>query len=55
MPTAVIWKDKSTIIAPYPLTEEQKAELTQWYMDLIEMMRHEGIMEKAICRLIKTL
>ncbi len=48
-------KIKSTIIAPYPLTEEQKAELTQWYMDLIEMMRHEGIMEKAICRLIKTL
>ena len=37
-----IEKIKSTIIAPYPLTEEQKAELTQWYMDLIEMMRHDG-------------
>ena len=26
-------KIKSTIIAPYPLTEEQKAELTQWQIN----------------------
>ena len=48
-------KIKSTIIAPYPLTEEQKAELTQWYMDLIEMMRHEGIMEKGHLQINKNI
>ena len=50
-----IEKIKSTIIAPYPLTEEQKAELTQWYMDLIEMMRHEGIMEKGHLQINKNI
>ena len=48
-------KIKSTIIASYPLTEEQKAELTQWYMDLIEMMRHEGIMEKGHLQINKNI
>lgn len=48
-------KIKSTIIAPNPLTEEQKAELTQWYMDLIEMMRHEGIMEKGHLQINKNI
>lgn len=49
-----IEKIKTTIIDPYPLTEEQRAELTRWYMDLIEMMRREEVMEKAICRLTGT-
>ena len=42
-----IEKIKITIIDPYPLTEEQRAELTRWYMDLIEMMRREEVMEKG--------
>ena len=28
-------------------TAEQRAELAQWYADLIEMMRSEGVMEKG--------
>ena len=48
-------KIKSTIIAPYPLTEEQKAELTQWYMDLIEMMRHEGLWKKGHLQINKNI
>lgn len=42
-----IEKIKTTIVNPYPLTEEQRAELTRWYMDLIEMMRREEVMEKG--------
>ncbi len=39
---------KSNIIDPYPsLTDEQKRELTQWYEDLINMMRDEGVMQKG--------
>lgn len=40
-------KIKENIIAHYPLTDEQKAELTQWYEDLINMMRQEEVMEKG--------
>ena len=40
-------KIKRNIIDAYPLTEEQKAEMTQWYMDLIEMMDREGVKEKG--------
>lgn len=42
-----IEKIKKNIIDAYPLAEDQRAELTQWYMDLIEMMRREGVMEKG--------
>ena len=38
---------RKNIVDVYPLTEEQKAELTQWYTDLIEMMRREGVTEKG--------
>ena len=38
-------KIKKNIVDSYPLTEEQKVELTQWYIDLIEMMRRENVME----------
>ena len=41
-----IEKIKKNIVEAYPLTEEQKVELTQWYIDLIEMMRRENVMEK---------
>ena len=40
-------KIKKNIVDSYPLTEEQKVELTQWYIDLIEMMRRENVMEKG--------
>ncbi len=40
-------KIRTTIVEAYPLTEEQKAELAQWYADLIEMMRREEVMEKG--------
>ena len=41
-----IEKIKKNIVEAYPLTAEQKVELTQWYIDLIEMMRRENVMEK---------
>lgn len=50
-----IEKIKKNIIDAYPLTEEQKVELTQWYMDLIEMMRREGVMEKGHLQINKNI
>lgn len=38
---------RKNIIDPYPITEEQKKALTQWYQDLIDMMHDEGVMEKG--------
>ena len=38
---------KADIVDPYPVTEEQKAELFQWYKDLANMMHDEGVMEKG--------
>lgn len=38
-------KIQQTIIDPYPITEEQKKALAQWYQDLINMMHDEGVME----------
>lgn len=36
------------IISHYPsLTDEQREELKQWYEDLIEMMRREGVMQQG--------
>ncbi|MGL4518139.1 MAG: DUF4924 family protein [Phocaeicola sp.] len=35
---------KTQVVAPYPLTDEQREELTQWYADLIEMMRREEVL-----------
>ena len=44
------------IIGNYPsLTEEQKAELTQWYEDLIEMMRREEVMQKGHLQINKNI
>ena len=40
-------KIQQTIIDPYPISEEQKKELAQWYQDLINMMHDEGVMEKG--------
>lgn len=38
-------KIREAIIEPYPITQEQKQALAQWYEDLINMMRDEGVME----------
>ncbi|MGL5272222.1 MAG: DUF4924 family protein [Phocaeicola sp.] len=50
-----IEKVKSNVIAPYPLTDEQRAELTQWYTDLIEMMRYEEVLEKGHLQINKNI
>ena len=50
-----IEKIKKNIVEAYPLTEEQKVELTQWYIDLIEMMRRENVMEKGNLQLNKNI
>lgn len=42
-----IEKIKKNIIDAYPMTEEQQRELVEWYEELIEMMRSEGVMEKG--------
>ena len=36
-----------TVIAHYDQPEEVKKEIAQWYEELIEMMRSEGVMEKG--------
>ena len=48
-------KIKQNIVESYPLTEEQKVELTQWYIDLIEMMRRENVMEKGHLQINKNI
>ena len=48
-------KIKKNIVDSYPLTEEQKVELTQWYIDLIEMMRRENVREKGHLQINKNI
>lgn len=36
-------KVSENVVAHYELNEEQRAELLQWYADLIDMMRREGV------------
>lgn len=38
---------KQTLVAPYRLDETQKKELMQWYEELIEMMRLEGVAQEG--------
>lgn len=33
----------ATVVAAYDLPEEQRAELTEWYANLVEMMHLEGV------------
>lgn len=40
-------KIRKIVIDPYPVSDEDKKELTQWYEDLIQMMHDEGVMEKG--------
>ena len=48
-----IEKIKSTVIARYDQPDEVKREITQWYEELIEMMRSEGVVEKGHIQLNK--
>lgn len=40
-------KVKSSLVEPYGLDDAAAGELSQWYENLIEMMRHEGVKEKG--------
>ena len=42
-----------TVIAHFDQSEEVKMEIAQWYEELIEMMRSEGVMEKGHIQLNK--
>ncbi|MCH5247206.1 MAG: DUF4924 family protein [Muribaculaceae bacterium] len=42
-----IEKIKKQVIDPYPISDQQKKEMTEWYESLIEMMRREGVVEKG--------
>ena len=42
-----------TVIVHYDQPEEVKKEIAQWYEELIEMMRSEGVMEKGHIQLNK--
>ena len=47
---------KKCIIEPYPsLSEAQKKELMQWYIDLINMMHDEGVMQKGHLQINKNI
>lgn len=48
-------KIKQNIISAYPLSDEQRTELLQWYADLIEMMRREEVMEKGHLQMNKNI
>ena len=36
-----------TVVAAYDLPEEQRAELTEWYANLVEMMHLEGVEQRG--------
>ena len=46
---------KKDIVDPYPVTDEQKATLFQWYKDLANMMHDEGVMEKGHVQINKNI
>ena len=48
-------KIKTTIVDPYPVSDEQKKALAQWYEDLINMMHDEGVMEKGHVQINKNI
>ena len=50
-----ISKIKQSIIDLYPIDEEQKKELTEWYQNLINMMHDEGVMEKGHIQINKNI
>lgn len=48
-------KIRESIIDPYPITQEQKKALAQWYEDLINMMHDEGVMEEGHLQINKNI
>ena len=46
---------KKDIVDTYPVTDEQKATLFQWYKDLANMMHDEGVMEKGHTQINKNI
>lgn len=48
-------KIKQHVIAAYQVGEEQEKALLQWYSDLIEMMRVEGVMESGHLQINKNI
>lgn len=44
-----------SIIDPYPIGDEQKKELAQWYENLIGMMHDENVMEKGHLQINKNI
>ena len=46
---------KADIVDPYPVTDEQKTTLFQWYKDLANMMHDEGVMEKGHVQINKNI
>lgn len=43
------------IIAPYPVTDEERKGLYEWYESLIEMMRHENVQTEGHLQLNKNI
>ncbi len=46
---------RKMIIDPYPISDEQKSELEQWYSDLIAMMQQENVCEKGHLQINKNI
>lgn len=46
---------RKTIVDLYGLKDEQKNEMLDWYHNLIEMMRREGVMEKGHLQINKNI
>ena len=46
---------EQTVVAPYNLPAEQHAELTEWYDNLVEMMRHEGVEQSGHLQINKNI
>lgn len=47
---------KASVIDPYPsLSDEQRKALTQWYEDLINMMRDEGVLQAGHLQINKNI
>ena len=42
-----IQRIREKVVDPYPATGPQKQEMLQWYEDLIQMMREEGVMKQG--------
>ena len=48
-------KLEQTVVKAYNLPEEQRAELTEWYANLVEMMRLEGVEQSGHLQINKNI